>query len=107
MAFCRGCAKELHDSAQSCPQCGAVQYPGMSSSPHWSAIVTLILSVLLFLSVLSVDLWDTDSRVGIVLFSMFPISFGIYSLTEEKLRNEKWMSIVGIVLSALSVLCAF
>ena len=27
MTACRGCGKELHDSAQVCPQCGAVQGP--------------------------------------------------------------------------------
>lgn len=25
MVFCRGCGKEIHDSASSCPQCGATQ----------------------------------------------------------------------------------
>lgn len=25
MVFCRGCGKEIHDSAVSCPQCGATQ----------------------------------------------------------------------------------
>jgi len=27
MVFCRGCGKELHDSAHTCPSCGAVQRP--------------------------------------------------------------------------------
>lgn len=25
MVFCRGCGKEIHDSAPTCPQCGATQ----------------------------------------------------------------------------------
>lgn len=25
MVFCRGCGKEIHDSAANCPSCGAVQ----------------------------------------------------------------------------------
>jgi TM2 domain-containing membrane protein YozV len=25
MVFCRGCGKEIHETAQNCPQCGAVQ----------------------------------------------------------------------------------
>lgn len=28
MVFCRGCGKEIHESARSCPQCGAVQRAG-------------------------------------------------------------------------------
>lgn len=36
MVFCRGCGKEIHDSAVSCPQCGAVQI----SQPQVQAIQT-------------------------------------------------------------------
>ena len=36
MVFCRGCGKEIHDSAVSCPQCGAVQI----SQPPVQAIQT-------------------------------------------------------------------
>lgn len=27
MVFCRGCGKELHESAKACPHCGATQLP--------------------------------------------------------------------------------
>jgi TM2 domain-containing membrane protein YozV len=26
MVFCRGCGKDIHESARACPHCGAVQY---------------------------------------------------------------------------------
>ena len=26
MVYCRGCGKQIHETAPSCPQCGAVQY---------------------------------------------------------------------------------
>ncbi|MFU2319153.1 TM2 domain-containing protein [Rahnella sp. PCH160] len=28
MVFCRGCGKEIHESAKACPQCGATQSTG-------------------------------------------------------------------------------
>lgn len=28
MVFCRGCGKEIHESARACPQCGATQFTG-------------------------------------------------------------------------------
>ncbi len=31
MVFCRGCGKEIHESAQMCPQCGAPQFIGNSA----------------------------------------------------------------------------
>ena len=33
MVFCRGCGKEIHDSAVTCPTCGAVQTAGQMASP--------------------------------------------------------------------------
>ncbi|HTD03517.1 TM2 domain-containing protein [Undibacterium sp.] len=30
MVYCRGCGKEIHETAISCPQCGAPQRPGIS-----------------------------------------------------------------------------
>lgn len=32
MVFCRGCGKEIHETAVSCPQCGAVQYLPLASA---------------------------------------------------------------------------
>jgi len=37
MVFCRGCGKEIHESAVNCPQCGAMQTttpatPGLNSA---------------------------------------------------------------------------
>jgi TM2 domain-containing membrane protein YozV len=32
MVFCRGCGKEIHESATTCPQCGATQGHGKSAS---------------------------------------------------------------------------
>ena len=31
MAFCRGCGKEIHSTATSCPQCGALQALAINS----------------------------------------------------------------------------
>lgn len=32
MVFCRGCGKEIHETATQCPQCGAPQGRGVSAS---------------------------------------------------------------------------
>lgn len=37
MVFCRGCGKEIHESAVSCPQCGAVQFEGNGSATSFSS----------------------------------------------------------------------
>ena len=33
MVFCRGCGKEIHESAPACPQCGAPQNVAQAAAP--------------------------------------------------------------------------
>lgn len=40
MVFCRGCGKEIHETAVSCPFCGAVQRGPSSLQPEASNSVT-------------------------------------------------------------------
>ncbi|WP_122096835.1 TM2 domain-containing protein [Rahnella sp. Larv3_ips] len=51
MVFCRGCGKEIHESAKSCPQCGATQ---------------------------SVTPQGTKSRVAAALLAFFLGAFGVH-----------------------------
>jgi TM2 domain-containing membrane protein YozV len=52
MAYCRGCAKEIHESAVSCPQCGAVQNPrGASASQKRTLPAAILCFFLGFLGV--------------------------------------------------------
>lgn len=44
MVFCRGCGKQLHNSAQACPHCGAAQsVPGAGKSRIAAALLALFL----------------------------------------------------------------
>lgn len=43
MVFCRGCGKEIHESATSCPQCGAVQRTKSTSKNKTTAAIFAIL----------------------------------------------------------------
>ena len=55
MVYCRGCAKQIHETAIACPQCGAPQQvappaPAQSSaSPPWLGTGSLIVGVLCIL----------------------------------------------------------
>ncbi len=40
MVFCRGCGKEVHDSAKACPHCGAAQ--GAAGSAHSKTTLALV-----------------------------------------------------------------
>lgn len=43
MVFCRGCGKQIHESAPTCPQCGAVQVVAGSAKSRTTAGVLAIL----------------------------------------------------------------
>jgi TonB family protein len=48
MVFCRGCAKEIHESAPVCPHCGCQQFDQRNTStPVKSQNVTVVLAVLI------------------------------------------------------------
>ncbi|WP_459176158.1 zinc-ribbon domain and TM2 domain-containing protein [Ewingella americana] len=43
MVFCRGCGKEIHESAKSCPHCGATSSPQGTKSRLSAALLALFL----------------------------------------------------------------
>lgn len=51
MVFCRGCGKNIHDTAPACPHCGAPQLPAeapaaarnLAKLVGWAAVWTLVL----------------------------------------------------------------
>ena len=45
MVFCRGCGKEIHETAISCPQCGAIQ--GKQNVVTKSRVTAAVLALLL------------------------------------------------------------
>jgi TM2 domain-containing membrane protein YozV len=45
MVFCRGCGKEIHETAISCPQCGAIQ--GKLNIISKSRVTAAVLALLL------------------------------------------------------------
>ena len=43
MVFCRGCGKEIHESARACPACGATQYSGSEKRKIVAGFLALFL----------------------------------------------------------------
>lgn len=88
MVFCRGCAKEIHDSAATCPHCGATQIlvpakkePGKLSI--WLLIVGYIAPVVIpflgLLTSLGIAIYAFKNRrighgIGLTIFTLIGIS---------------------------------
>lgn len=107
--FCRGCGKEIHETAIQCPNCGARQVliDYNCERYHWSSIVSLISGFLFFLvSFIDSDVeWDKDTAVGMLLFTSVPIVFAIISFNKKEYCG-KWMGVTGLVLGLFCALVA-
>jgi hypothetical protein len=107
MVFCRGCGKEIHESAPTCPQCGAVQKVPASAAlaadgPKWMGITSLVLGIICFLILFDEEPMDKDTIIGFLMFATVSIVFGAVSV--KSYITAKKMAIAGIVLSSISVL---
>lgn len=100
--YCRSCGKQLHDSAQFCPQCGyssaaptVPAAPVVPSGSLWMAITALTLSILALLILLSTagDM-DTLSKL-----SELESAFGGHSLKRKLAENAADSALGGLVLA--------
>ena len=107
MVFCRGCGKEIHETAVSCPHCGAVQQvtvksPKNQSGTLWLPVPSLILGVIVVLALFDESSWDKDTYMGIFTCIVAAIVLGGFGIsTQERGRG---MSIAGIVLGVIGLL---
>lgn len=66
------------------------------------AIVALVFGIICMLAMVDDAEWDTDTVVGLGLFSVIGLVFGIVSISKKKSGNS--MAITGTVLSAIALL---
>lgn len=106
MVFCRACAKEIHETAPTCPQCGATQQVAVTATnvvgSPWLAILSLILGVISALCLFDESEWDRDTVAGLSTFSIAGLICGIISINQKKPGNN--LAIAGVILSAIATL---
>ncbi len=73
MVFCRGCGKEVHDSAKACPHCGAPQN-NASASSHSKTTLAL---VCFFVGMLGIHRFMVG-KVGTGILHL--ITFGLFGI---------------------------
>lgn len=106
MLFCRGCGKQIHETAPSCPHCGAPQVQATTREKnHWASIVALITGVVVLLMAFTEPdgKWEKDAILGGLVLGAIPISFALYSFSQSN-KNGRWMAVTGLILGILVVL---
>lgn len=110
MVFCRGCGKEIHESAPACPHCGSIQQAvaGLSSvqkkeGPIWVPIVSLVLGIVSVLALFDDSSWDEETILGLGVFAVTGLVLGCISLYNKQ-RAGKGMAIAGVVMSSIGLL---
>ncbi len=104
MVFCRGCGKELHETAPTCPHCGFVQ---LMQKKHpkdslWMSITAGVLATLCLINWLNLPDWDKDLSNGLWIFSILTLVFGTLSIQQK--RRGKIASIISIVIVSITML---
>ncbi len=106
MSFCRGCGTALHETAPTCPHCGAPQNlhqpaPGTLWLP-FPALIVGILALLAAIGLADSALIDPDEYMGTLLFAGIAIILGAIGTYQQK--KGRGLSIAGLVLGGLALL---
>lgn len=112
MSFCRGCGHQIHETAESCPQCGAVNATlamhkasgSDQAGTLWLPIPSLVCGVIVVAALFDPHDWDMDQLIGSIGFAIAAIVLGAVSLAKQK--RGSGMAIAGLILGVLGLLGA-
>ncbi len=105
MIYCRGCGKSIHETAVSCPHCGAVTQPSPSKpSPKkvslGLSIAAIVLGGLTILGLLDEDAITRDTLMGGGLFTVVGLTFSVINLSRPQTRNG--LAIAAFIVCAIA-----
>jgi predicted amidophosphoribosyltransferase len=108
MVFCRGCGKEIHETATMCPHCGYQYSEAIINGGKknlWMAVVSFVMALLCFLNWFAINTWTQDMKVGLWFFSIVSITLSSVSLAQKhKGKILNYISIGASVLTALMLI---
>lgn len=104
MVYCRGCGKEIHETAIMCPHCG-FQYKEQQKDEQkniWLAVISSVLSLMIIINWFEV--WHKDLRTGLWMVSIVTIALSAVGLN-LKHRGEIFHRIsIGIAIATVLML---
>ena len=107
MVFCRGCGKQIHESAQNCPHCGAPHSllavtTGSANNSLWMPIASVVLGIFTMLTFFDDSPWDWETLLGCGIFAGTGLAFGAINVSNNVERNH--LGIAGVIISSLALL---
>ena len=111
MNYCRACGKTVHETAASCPHCGAVRRvikPAVltthGNGPIWTSITGMVFGILPVVASFQPKDWNKDEAVGLGLFAVVALVFGSISLAHR--HRGRGIAIAAVVLGAIGLMAA-
>ena len=104
MVYCRGCGKEIHETAIMCPHCG-FQYKEQQKDEQKNTGLAKISSFISFILIINwFEVWHKDLRTGLWIFSILTIALSAVGLG-LKHRGEIFHRIsIGIAIATVVML---
>jgi len=107
MMFCVGCGKPIHETALSCPQCGAATHltpvkPPSSKASLGMSIAALVLGALTILGLLDEDKITRETLLGGGLFVVIGLTMAVINVSRPHTRNT--LAITAVVVCAIAAL---
>lgn len=116
MTFCRGCGQSIHETATSCPHCGATQGLQLTQALEpdgtlWLSVPALVLGITSVLGLIGVGAdadqtgaIDKDAVIGLLMLAVPGLVLGMVGATRQ--ARGRGMSISAIVLTCVCLLAA-
>ena len=105
MVFCRGCGKEIHETAILCPHCGCQLSDSslaLRNKNLWMAVVSFIFAIFSISYWSDLNTWSHDIKLGLWIFSTISIVLSVISLSQK--HRGKIINIVSIGIASITIL---
>ncbi len=107
MIHCRGCGQPIHETAPSCPHCGALQaapVPVETSGTLWLPVPAFVCGLLAVVGQFDDQQPARELALGAVLFSGIAIALATAALARQK--RARGLAIAAVVLGVIGLLVA-
>jgi hypothetical protein len=105
MAFCRGCGKQIHETAKMCPHCGyqiSLNEEELEGKKDWMTIAAAGIALISIFNWAGINTWSHEIKSGLLFMSV--VSIALSSAVLAKKPKGKVINIISLLVSAFTLL---